>query len=167
MNEATYMSYTGLCQMVYFKTKNPNSGIFSRAFEWKMFVYFPANMYNYWPFGIMYGRLGNFVVPLFWCARKTKNLATLVIYRNGSTVVSYFLSNPYSSYLIVPNDSFFSRGCKSNQCHLVWWYSEWPEGAVFYLLGYSFIMGVNMKIKEIAKMFALFFPWSKLCFSFD
>jgi hypothetical protein len=28
------------CQMVYFNTKNPNLGIFWRALEWKMLVYF-------------------------------------------------------------------------------------------------------------------------------
>jgi hypothetical protein len=30
------------CQMVYFKTKNPNLGIFWSALEWKMLVYFTA-----------------------------------------------------------------------------------------------------------------------------
>jgi hypothetical protein len=40
------------CQMIYFKTKNTNLGIFWRALEWKMLVYFTATWYNLWPFGI-------------------------------------------------------------------------------------------------------------------
>jgi hypothetical protein len=34
------------CQMVYFKTKNLNLGIFWRALEWKMLVYFTTDWYN-------------------------------------------------------------------------------------------------------------------------
>jgi hypothetical protein len=30
------------CQMEYFHTKNPNLGIFGRALEWKLLVYFMA-----------------------------------------------------------------------------------------------------------------------------
>jgi hypothetical protein len=45
------------CQMVYFKTKNPNLRILFRAIEWKMLVYVTAIWYNLWSFGIMYGRL--------------------------------------------------------------------------------------------------------------
>jgi hypothetical protein len=46
------------CQMVYFKTKKPNMGIFWRALEWKMLVYFRAVWYNiHWPFDIVCGHL--------------------------------------------------------------------------------------------------------------
>jgi hypothetical protein len=44
------------CQ-IYFKTKNPNLGIFWKALEWKMLVYFTAFWYNLRPFGVIYGRL--------------------------------------------------------------------------------------------------------------
>jgi hypothetical protein len=30
------------CQMVYFQNKNTNLGLYWRAFEWKMLVYFNA-----------------------------------------------------------------------------------------------------------------------------
>jgi hypothetical protein len=36
------------CQMVYFKTKNSNLGIFWRVLEWTMYILRP--------FGIIYGR---------------------------------------------------------------------------------------------------------------
>jgi hypothetical protein len=45
------------CQMVYFKTKNPNSGILWRALEWKMLVYLITIRNVLRPFGIIYGRL--------------------------------------------------------------------------------------------------------------
>jgi hypothetical protein len=72
------------CQMVYFKTKNPNLGIFWRALEWKMW-------YIIRPFGIIYdhlvyvifGRLVQFVIIWqtyfpFWYVWNKNNLATLV-----------------------------------------------------------------------------------------
>jgi hypothetical protein len=46
--------------MVYFKTKSPNLGIFWRALEWKMLVYFMAIWYNVWPFGVVCGHFGIF-----------------------------------------------------------------------------------------------------------
>jgi hypothetical protein len=42
------------CQMVYFQTKNPNSGKFCRFLRWKMSVYFMAIWSILRPFGIMY-----------------------------------------------------------------------------------------------------------------
>jgi hypothetical protein len=46
------------CQMVYFKTKNPTLGTFSRAWwEWKMLVHFKAIWFDLWPLGIIYSRL--------------------------------------------------------------------------------------------------------------
>jgi hypothetical protein len=49
--------------MVYFKTKNPNLGLFWRALEWKMLVYFMAiRYYHLCPFGVVCGRLVYFVV---------------------------------------------------------------------------------------------------------
>jgi hypothetical protein len=43
------------CQMVYFKTKNPNLCIFWRAVEWKMFSpLFTAVWYKLWSFGIFF-----------------------------------------------------------------------------------------------------------------
>jgi hypothetical protein len=53
---STYMRYQG-CQVVYFKTKNPNLYKFWRALEWKMLVYFMTNLDIVRPFGIIYGRL--------------------------------------------------------------------------------------------------------------
>jgi hypothetical protein len=44
------------CQMVYFKTKNLKLGIFWRALEWKMLVYFAAVWYNFLPIGTIYDR---------------------------------------------------------------------------------------------------------------
>jgi hypothetical protein len=35
------------CQMVYFQTKNPNSGQFWRAFDGKMWIYFIATWLGY------------------------------------------------------------------------------------------------------------------------
>jgi hypothetical protein len=40
--------------MVCFQTKNPNSGKFWRALEWKMLVYFMAIWNILRPFGIFY-----------------------------------------------------------------------------------------------------------------
>jgi hypothetical protein len=45
------------CQMVYFKTKNPNLGIFWRALE-----YFVAIWNTLQPFGMFHGHLVYFVV---------------------------------------------------------------------------------------------------------
>jgi hypothetical protein len=45
------------CQRVYFKTKNPNLGVFWIAMEWKMLVYFTTIWYNLWPFGVVCGPL--------------------------------------------------------------------------------------------------------------
>jgi hypothetical protein len=38
--------------MVYFHTKNPNLGIFWRAKEWNLLVYFLIIWYSLWSFGI-------------------------------------------------------------------------------------------------------------------
>jgi hypothetical protein len=58
-----------VCQMVYFQTKNPKSGIFLGALEWKMLVYLRA-IWNYleaiwytyvctlWPFCTFCGHFG-------------------------------------------------------------------------------------------------------------
>jgi hypothetical protein len=46
--------------MVFFHNKNPNLGIFYRALEWKMPLYFIA-LWNYlWPFGTFYWQFGMF-----------------------------------------------------------------------------------------------------------
>jgi hypothetical protein len=50
------------CQMVCFKTKNPNLGKFWRALEWKMLVYFMTIWNIIHPFGIIYGRFVSLVV---------------------------------------------------------------------------------------------------------
>jgi hypothetical protein len=39
------------CQMVYFKTKNPNLGKFWRVLEWERLVYTMAIWYILWAFG--------------------------------------------------------------------------------------------------------------------
>jgi hypothetical protein len=64
------------CQMVYFKTKNPNLGTFWWALEWKVLVYLKAIWYNLWPFGIVCSHFG--VVFLFLHVETKKNLATLI-----------------------------------------------------------------------------------------
>jgi hypothetical protein len=47
--------------MVYFKTKNPNLGKFGRVLQWKMLVYFMANLSILRSFGIVYGHLVHFM----------------------------------------------------------------------------------------------------------
>jgi hypothetical protein len=70
--------------MVYFKTKNPNSGKFGWAFEWKILVYFMVIWNILQSFGIFYGHLvylwpfGNVVVicyifPRFGILRQEKS----------------------------------------------------------------------------------------------
>jgi hypothetical protein len=54
-------SYQG-CQMVYLNTKNPDLGIFWRAFEWKILVYLMATWNILPPRGTFYGVLVYFVV---------------------------------------------------------------------------------------------------------
>jgi hypothetical protein len=43
--------------MVYFQTKNPNLGLFWRALECKMLLYFITCWNIWWPFGIVCGHL--------------------------------------------------------------------------------------------------------------
>jgi hypothetical protein len=76
------------CQMVYFRTKNPDLGKKWRVLEWKMLVYFMVIWNILWSFGIFYGHLvylwsfgnvvivGIFYTVLVYCGKK--NLATLV-----------------------------------------------------------------------------------------
>jgi hypothetical protein len=45
------------CQMVFFKTKNPNLGKFWRALEWKKLVNYMAIWNILRPFGIFDGHL--------------------------------------------------------------------------------------------------------------
>jgi hypothetical protein len=45
------------CQMVFFRTNNPNLGKFWMAFEWKMMVYFMVIWNILRSFGIFYGHL--------------------------------------------------------------------------------------------------------------
>jgi hypothetical protein len=47
--------------MVYFKTKNTNLGKFGRVLQWKMLVYFMANLSILRSFGIVYGHLVHFM----------------------------------------------------------------------------------------------------------
>jgi hypothetical protein len=69
------------CQMVYFLTKNPNSGTLWRALEWKMFFYFIIIWNISWPFGTIYAvwySLWSFgIFFLFWYVWNKKYLATL------------------------------------------------------------------------------------------
>jgi hypothetical protein len=50
--------------MVCFRTKNPNSGKFWRALEWKMLVYFMVVWNILRAFGIFYGHFGT--VAVIW-----------------------------------------------------------------------------------------------------
>jgi uncharacterized membrane protein YfcA len=43
--------------MVYFQTKNPNFGLFSKALEWKIFVYFMSILVLLSLFGVFYRHL--------------------------------------------------------------------------------------------------------------
>jgi hypothetical protein len=69
------------CQMVSFRTKNPNLGNFRRVLQLKMSVYSMAIWSIFLPFGIVYGHLVHF--PSFWCFLPVlvcctkKNLANL------------------------------------------------------------------------------------------
>jgi hypothetical protein len=47
--------------MVYFQTYNPNWGKFSRALDWKIFIYFMATWSILWAFGKFYDHLGKFM----------------------------------------------------------------------------------------------------------
>jgi hypothetical protein len=58
--ESVEKSVRQCCQMVYFKTKSPSLGIFWRALEWKMLVYFLAIGYNLWQFV--------YVPTAVWCS---------------------------------------------------------------------------------------------------
>jgi hypothetical protein len=70
------------CQMVCFRTKNPNSGKFCRVLDWKMFVYFITIWNISWRFEIFYENLvhsytfGTFFPVLVSCTKI--NLATLL-----------------------------------------------------------------------------------------
>jgi hypothetical protein len=52
------------CQMVYFRTKNPNLGQFWRALDWRMYIYFMAIWNILRTFEIFYDQLVHFV--LIW-----------------------------------------------------------------------------------------------------
>jgi hypothetical protein len=75
-------STTQCCQMGYFQTKNPNVGLFWRALDWKILIYFIAIGNILWTFGIFYDHLVHFVFILvhfvrFWylATRKSGNPA--------------------------------------------------------------------------------------------
>jgi hypothetical protein len=101
------------CQMVYFRTKNPNFGIFWRVLQWKLLVYFMAIWSIFRPFWYILWRLGIFcnhlvIFPvLVYCT--TKNLATLpgsytTTTRNSCHHVSALslehLTLPYPIYVV-------------------------------------------------------------------
>jgi hypothetical protein len=48
------------CQMVYFRTKNPNLGKFWRALDWKVLIYLMANWNSLWALGIFWSILCSF-----------------------------------------------------------------------------------------------------------
>jgi hypothetical protein len=87
------------CHMVYFHSKTPDLGLFLRALDWKMLVYFMALFeyftaiwYILWPFVIFYGHLVNlwkfgFSSVLVYC--NSKNLAILL--STGSVKSTYAL----------------------------------------------------------------------------
>jgi hypothetical protein len=70
------------CQMVSFRTKNPNLGKFWRALDGKMFIYFRAFWNILWTLGIFYYHLVLFgfiwYVFLVLVSGAKKNLATLL-----------------------------------------------------------------------------------------
>jgi hypothetical protein len=47
------------CQMVCFQTKNPNSGRFRRALDWKMFIHY-GHLEYLWRVGVFYDHLTHF-----------------------------------------------------------------------------------------------------------
>jgi hypothetical protein len=65
------------CQIVYFNTQNTNLGIFWRAFEWEMLVYY-MTVWNilmrfgiFFPFGLVCGHLVHF--PALVCLNQEKS----------------------------------------------------------------------------------------------
>jgi hypothetical protein len=74
------------CQMVYFRTENPNLGTFWRAMEWKMFCIL-------WSFGIFYGHFVSFIV-VWYILRKFgiffHNLVCLNDEKSGNPVWECF-----------------------------------------------------------------------------
>jgi hypothetical protein len=81
------------CQMVYFRTKNPNLGKFWRTLEWKMLVYFMVFWNILRTLGIFYAHLatlcsfGIFSPVLVYCVKK--NLATLQMSQNSQREHSF------------------------------------------------------------------------------
>jgi hypothetical protein len=70
-------SCSGLPDGICFQTKNSNLGKFSRALDWKKWIYFMAIGNILRTFGIFYDHLVHFVLV----SRTMKNLATLMIRR--------------------------------------------------------------------------------------
>jgi hypothetical protein len=86
------------CQMVYFQTKNPDSGKFWRALDWKLLIVLgPFVIFTYiWdilcPFGKFYAHLAYFFPVLVPCAEK--NLATLRLTSLARVQTAISLSKP-------------------------------------------------------------------------
>jgi hypothetical protein len=91
------------CQMVCFRTKNPNLGKFWRALEWRMLVYFMPIWNMLWPFGIFNGHLafiwqfGIFSSALVYCVKN--NLATL--FKKVKLRANIVYSSYSSSFLLL------------------------------------------------------------------
>jgi hypothetical protein len=101
------------CQMVYLNTKIPIFGIFWRALEWKILVYYLALWYIWWPFVnfMIFGKFNGHLLNLVNIFVHFLHFGTL--YRRKS-------DNPASKCIVTkslitksaPNDShFFVRIC--------------------------------------------------------
>jgi hypothetical protein len=70
------------CQIVCFRTKNPDVGVFWRALDWKVLKYFVSIWNILQTFGIFYDHLVHFVliwyIFMFSASCTEKNLATLI-----------------------------------------------------------------------------------------
>jgi hypothetical protein len=82
--------------MIYFQTKNPNSGKFWRALDYKLLIYFIAIWYILWTFGMFYVHLVHLcqsgTVIWFGYPVPRKNLATLARSRSAKVHTSVTLN---------------------------------------------------------------------------
>jgi hypothetical protein len=63
--------------MVYFHAQNPNLGIFWRALEWIILLYFISIWNILWQFGIILLVIFVYLHPFWYVVPRKKNLATL------------------------------------------------------------------------------------------
>jgi hypothetical protein len=87
------------CQMVHFRTENPNLGTIWRVLKWNILVYCKAIYHILWPFGIFYGLLVHFMVFWYILWSFDKFYGRLVHFTCGRLV--YFMVIWYIFYRLV------------------------------------------------------------------